>query len=247
MVRTHEHMRCEEDVRSELNELLLSASKKYLEEVVGKGMQPDCFLELFCLSQTHTGCDLALCRNARLYNLGVVRAVFKSIADSNKHEVSIRECLSKKDCSDLLLFLYGNHPMAHRKDDVPLTFSCKLAEEQLARIVEISHANGIFLVSGKDELHKRLSAVLRCEAGHYLKARNLRKVAVLFDALLANGMIGYDWQSVIEKGRFLVSPKYGKRVTASMLSSSLSKTKRNMAAPYRVIRNEVREIKGKTG
>ena len=46
--------------------------------------------------------------------------------------------------------------------------------------------------------------------------------AVLFDALLDRSFIHAHWQSVLERGRFLVS-KDGKRfVTASSLSTALS-------------------------
>ena len=51
---------------------------------------------------------------------------------------------------------------------------------------------------------------------------NIRHVAVLFDALLERSYIQVHRQSVLERGKFLVS-KDGKRVvTASSLSTALS-------------------------
>ena len=67
-----------------------------------------------------------------------------------------------------------------------------------------------------------MEALFACKEGFRIRVNNIRHVAVLFDALLDRSFIHAHWQSVLERGRFLVS-KDGKRfVTASSLSTALS-------------------------
>ena len=67
-----------------------------------------------------------------------------------------------------------------------------------------------------------MEALFTCKEGFRIRVNNIRHVAVLFDALLDRSFIHAHWQSVLERGRFLVS-KDGKRfVTASSLSTALS-------------------------
>lgn len=67
-----------------------------------------------------------------------------------------------------------------------------------------------------------MDALFACKEGFRIRVNNIRHVAVLFDALLERSYIQAYWQSVLERGKFLVS-KDGKRiVTASSLSTALS-------------------------
>ena len=70
-----------------------------------------------------------------------------------------------------------------------------------------------------------MEALFTCKEGFRIRVNNIRHVAVLFDALLERSYIQTYWQSVLERGKFLVS-KDGKRiVTASSLSTALSATR----------------------
>ena len=70
-----------------------------------------------------------------------------------------------------------------------------------------------------------MEALFTCKEGFRIRVNNIRHVAVLFDALLERSCIQEHWQSVLERGKFLVS-KDGKRiVTASSLSTALSATR----------------------
>ena len=67
-----------------------------------------------------------------------------------------------------------------------------------------------------------MEVLFACKEGFRIRVNNIRYVTVLFDALLERSFIQAHWQSVLERGRFLVS-KDGKRfVTASSLSTALS-------------------------
>ena len=63
-----------------------------------------------------------------------------------------------------------------------------------------------------------------------IRVNNIRHVAVLFDALLENTFILPHWQSVLDKGRFLLSKDGTRYVTASSLSSALSAARNNITS-----------------
>ena len=65
----------------------------------------------------------------------------------------------------------------------------------------------------------------------------------MFDALLECNLINRDWQSVLEKGGFLLSRKTGKPISSSALSSALYKVKLHSMAVYQSIRKDVLEMK----
>ena len=70
-----------------------------------------------------------------------------------------------------------------------------------------------------------MEALFSCKEGFRIRVNNIRRVAVLFDALLEKSYILSNWQSVLARGKFLLS-KDGKRiVTATSLSSALSAAK----------------------
>lgn len=66
-----------------------------------------------------------------------------------------------------------------------------------------------------------MEALFACKENFCIRVNNIRHVAVLFDALLENTFILPHWQSVLDKGRFLLSKDGTRYVTASSLSSAL--------------------------
>ncbi len=68
-----------------------------------------------------------------------------------------------------------------------------------------------------------MEALFACKKGFCIRVNNIRHVAVLFDALLENTFILPHWQSVLDKGRFLLSKDGTRYVTASSLSSALGR------------------------
>lgn len=102
-----------------------------------------------------------------------------------------------------------------------LSFECNFSKEQITGIVSCAntyyHLFCVSTVSIED-----MEALFACKEGFRIRVNNIRRVAVLFEALLERSYIQAHWQSVLEKGKFLVS-KDGKRfVTASSLSTALS-------------------------
>lgn len=87
-----------------------------------------------------------------------------------------------------------------------------------------------------------MEALLSCKEGFLIRVNNIRRVAVLFDALLEKSYILSNWQPVLARGKFLLS-KDGKRiVTATSLSSALSAAKNNMTSVFYAIKATINQI-----
>lgn len=67
-----------------------------------------------------------------------------------------------------------------------------------------------------------MEALFACKEGFRIRVNNIRHVAVLYDALLERSYIQAHRQSVLERGKFLVSKDDKRIVTASSLSTALS-------------------------
>lgn len=239
MNRFHKHVECMDDVYNELFDMLMSARELYLEEAVKNRMKPERFIDLFYDSRYHIGCDKAPCLNSHRFNLGIVRNIFSG--GPLLVEPLLKEGFSEEDfCKLLDLHLTLSSPPG--KGD-HLSFGCNLTYEQTIRITEIVRANCLFFVSSDKSLHDSIVSLFECRRGFCMTVGNIRKVAVLFDSMLQAGIINHDWQSVIEKGGFLLSSKTEKPVSATSFSSALSKVRKNPTAQQESIRKSVMELK----
>ena len=133
---------------------------------------------------------------------------------------SLDDCMELKrmyDTSEINSPACDADPMATATS---LSFECNFSKEQMAGIV--SYANTYHLFCVPTVRMEDMETLFACKEGFQIRVNNIRHVAVLFDALLERSYIQAHWQSVLERGKFLVS-KDGKRfVTASSLSTALS-------------------------
>lgn len=84
-----------------------------------------------------------------------------------------------------------------------------------------------------------MEALFACKEGFRIRVNNLRHVVILFDALLENSFIQSRWQSVLDKGGFLLSRDGERSVSASSLSSALSAVRNNVTSVAIGIRREI--------
>ena len=122
----------------------------------------------------------------------------------------------------------------------PLSFGCNFTKEQMTGIVSCANTYHLFCVS--KVCLEDMEALFSCKEGFHIRVNNIRHVAILFDALLENSFIQPYWQSVLDKGRFLLS-KDGKRfISASSLSSALSVIRSNMGAAAYSIKKAIGQL-----
>ena len=88
-----------------------------------------------------------------------------------------------------------------------------------------------------------MEALFSCREDFSIRVNNVRHVAVMFDALLENRLIEPYWQSVLDKGRFLVSKDSRSYVSASSLSTALSIARIKKTAVANGIRKAIAGLK----
>lgn len=241
MICPHEHVRCNEDIYEELFELLSSMKYLYAKKVLGGNMKPDRFIDIFCDSHHFIDCNSPCCKNAHRMNMGILRNLYtkeKVLLD----EFLNKEQFSKKDFSSLLHRYLTARPESQQEEVSPITFGGKFTEKQMACFAGIAYNHRLFLLPEGMNAKTAMTALLQCRPGFTVKVRNIRNMAVFFDELLARNLVTYNWQSTIEKGRFLLSPKSNEPITASTFSSALNKAKVSPTATQVNIRNAIIEM-----
>ena len=184
--------------------LLASAREAYLRNVVDSGKLYRRFVDDFINSHRYIDCDNVVCRNCHEMIIHIVRGILHDYQD----------CVREKFAT---AFAYDADPMATAAS---LSFECNFSKEQMAGIVSCANTYHLFCVP--TVRMEDMETLFACEEGFRIRVNNIRHVAVLFDTLLGRSCIQAHWQSILERGRFLVS-KDGKRfVTASSLSTALS-------------------------
>lgn len=88
-----------------------------------------------------------------------------------------------------------------------------------------------------------MKALFACKEGFRIRVNKLRHMTVLFNTLLENSFIQSRWQSVLDKGGFLLSKDDERSVSASSLSSALSAVRNNVTSVAIGIRRAVDRLK----
>ncbi len=240
--RTHKHVECKEDFYRELYELFEIARKQYLHEVIVNRMNPQCFIELFERGYHYVNCDMAQCKNARLMILGII----KELLLDEKVQVIIlsNEDLSPQDVIDLYVDHVATDALPTHKEEKFLTFGATLSEEQMNLLIDIVQTHNIFLFSDNCNVREVLNDFFTCVPHVQVYVKNVRNAATLLDAMAQCRLINNNWQHVVEKGKFLKKAQKGKSdkyITATCLSSSLSRTRQrdSMTASQYAIQNAV--------
>ena len=131
-------------------------------------------------------------------------------------------------------------PHIDRPADLSLSFGCDFTPEQMESIVACANTYHLFCVSVRIE---DMEALFACKKGFSIRVNNIRRVVILFDALLENSLIQSRWQNVLGKGAFLQSKDGTRSVSVSTLSSALSSIKNNMTSVAYSIRKVIDRLK----
>lgn len=237
------HFATEQDVAEEFYTLLSKARELYLQEVITEGKRYDRYTDDFVNSHRYIDCDKAVCRNCHGMNLHIVKGLLTDCAHLVKphftaDSFSFEECLELKRMYDMSESLPRTDK--HRAEELinapPFSFGCNFSREQMAGIVSCANTYHLFSVSTCIE---DMEALFACKEGFRIRVNNLRHVVILFDALLENSFIQSRWQSVLDKGGFLLSRDGERSVSASSLSSALSAVRNNVTSVAIGIRREI--------
>ena len=226
----------------ELFALLTEAKTVYLQEVKIHGKQYRRYVEDFVNSHRYIDCDNAVCRNCHEMNIHIVKGLLTDCPYLiqplfSAPSLSFEECMELKrkyDTSELASSDCNPAKFSF------LSFDCSLSRKQLAGIVSCANTYHLFCVSVRIE---DMEALFACKKGFSIRVNNIRRVVILFDALLENSFIQSRWQNVLGKGAFLQSKDGTRSVSVSTLSSALSSIKNNMTSVAYSIRKVIDRLK----
>lgn len=227
--------------------MLSAARELYLQNVIADGKRYDRYVDDFVNSHRYIDCEHAVCRNCREMNIHIVKGLLNDCSDLVKSlftaaPFSFEECMELKrryDTSESVP-ITGKHRADEPICDPPLSFGCNFTREQMAGIVSCANTYHLFSIFTRIE---DMEALFACKEGFHIRVNNLRRVVVLFDALLENSLIQSRWQAVLDKGRFLQSKDGTRFVSASSLSSALSAVRNDPTSVAIGIRQAIRRLK----
>lgn len=205
------------------------------------------FVEDFVNCHRYINCERTVCKNCHEMNILFVKGLLTDCKNLVKQffeseTFSFEDCMKLKsiyDTSSPLLLSCKNGLNSHFP--APLSLECSFTKGQLASITACADAYHLFCVpSLKIE---DMEALLACKDDFRIRVNNIRHVAVMFDALLENRFIQYHWQSVLEKGKFLLCKNGKGFVSASNLSTALSAARKNISSVSQGIRKAIGELK----
>ena len=227
---------------NELFALLTEAKTVYLHDVVLGGKQYHRYVDDFVNGHRYIDCDHAACRNCHEMNIHIVKGLLTDCPYLiqplfSAPSLSFEECIELKrkyDTSELASSDCNPAKFSF------LSFDCSLSRKQLAGIVSCANTYHLFCVSVRIE---DMEALFACKKGFSIRVNNIRRVVILFDALLENSFIQSRWQNVLGKGAFLQSKDGTRSVSVSTLSSALSSIKNNMTSVAYSIRKVIDRLK----
>ncbi|WP_129617022.1 hypothetical protein [Bacteroides cellulosilyticus] len=223
--------------------LLSEARELYLRDVIVGGKRYSRYVDDFINSHRYINCNNAICQNCHEMNIHIVKGLLTECVYLIQ-PLFTAPAFSFEKCMELRRLYDRSESLPLHTDGFikapPLSFGCNFTQEQMTGIVSCANTYHLFCVSAV--CIEDMEALFSCKEGFHIRVNNIRHVAILFDALLENSFIQPYWQSVLDKGRFLLS-KDGKRfISASSLSSALSAIRSNMGAAAYSIKKAIGQL-----
>lgn len=230
---------------NELFALLTEAKTVYLHDVVLGGKQYHRYVDDFVNGHRYIDCDHAACRNCHEMNIHIVKGLLTECASSVQPcfaapDFTFNECMKLKrmyDTSESLSPL--GPPRINRPAALSLSFGCNFTPEQMKSIVACANTYHLFCVSVRIE---DMEALFACKKGFSIRVNNIRRVVILFDALLENSFINLGGR-MFSAGRIPAVKDRTRSVSVSTLSSALSSIKNNMTSVAYSIRKVIDRLK----
>lgn len=208
------------------------------------GKQYRRYVEDFVNSHRYIDCDHAVCRNCHEMNIQIVKGLLTDCFHLieplfSASSFSFEECIELKRKYDIP-DQESSFPDHNSAELSFLSFDCALSRDQLAGIASCANTYHLFCspVTVDD-----MDLLFSCKRGFSLRVNSVRRVAILFDALLEYSFIRPYWQAVLERGRFLRSKDGTHFITASSISTTLSLVRNKMTSIAYNIRMLVGQLK----
>ena len=222
------HIEDERHVAEELFALLSDAREIYLRDVVAGGKNYRRFASDFVSSRRYIGCDRTVCKNCHEMNIHIVKGLFddcpalvKSFFEASSF--TMEACVELKRLYDTVDLATPGIVFSDRTSHAPLSFGCVFTQNQLEGIANCANRFGLFCKA--EVTVDDMAALFGCQPGFHLKVYNIRRVAILFDALHGRNLIRWNWQTVLAKGKLLLKKDGSRFLNTSNLSAAVSDTR----------------------
>lgn len=133
---------------------------------------------------------------------------------------SFHDCMELKRLYDTTEYPQSVVTRISVKRMPPLSFGCSFSHKQLDALATCANIYGMFRepqITAQD-----MGDLFACKQGFYIRVNNLRRIAILFDALLENNLVQWNWQSVLWHNKLLTTKRGDGYVSQSSLSTALS-------------------------
>ena len=114
-----------------------------------------------------------------------------------------KEDYSKQELIELFLQHVGQ--LLPEKTSSLWDANCQTGQMDL--LVELVQSHDIFDFADNSDVRSELCRLFKCDLDASIRVKNVRNVAVLFDAVAQYHLINNNWQYVMGEGRFLTSIK----------------------------------------
>ena len=243
----HEHFISEKYAQTEFWILLLSAREMFWRnERTSSKKSHKRLVEEFADSHKHVNCDSHRCRNVHGRNYNAVKRLLVERPDLAQQLFHCRtftlgDSIKMKNVFDTTDAPPPNntHVMDVSEVKRPLSFGCHLTYEQMARIADCANTSHLFCVQKVSV--EDIQSLLKCEQGFQIAVGNIRNVAMMFDTMVEQKLIDWNWKAAMTSGKHLLS-KMGKPISASSLSSALSEVRKRPTAMSKNIARTIRSI-----
>ena len=200
-----------------------------MRDVAANGKVYRRFAEDFVNSHRYIGCDRTTCKNCHEMNIHIVKgllndcpALVKSFFEASSFTfeafAELKRLYDTVDCP--APDIPSSTAYTSR---TPLSFGCDFSKIQLEGIAAC--ANRFCLFCKEEITADDMAALFSCQPDFHIRVYNIRRVAILFDALHERGFIRWNWQTVLAKGQLLLKKDGRKFLGTSSLSVAVSDTR----------------------
>ena len=156
---------------------------------------------------------------------------------------SFRDCMDMKRLYDTVEFPQSIAAKMPGQNHSFFSFGCDFTHRQLKALAVCADTYALFNV--QEVTAQDMEDLFACKPGFHIRVNNLRRIAVLFDALLENNLVQWNWQSILWHNKLLIAKRGNGYVSQSSLSTALSASRECPTSASEGIRKAVAMLSNK--
>ncbi len=150
---------------------------------------------------------------------------------------SFRDCMDMKRLYDTVELPQSIAAKMPGQNHSVISFGCNFTRKQLDALAVCANTYDLFSVP--EVTAQDMGNLFACKPGFHIKVNDLRRITILFDALLENNLVQWNWQSVLWHSRLLIVKMGNSFVSQTSLSTALSASRKCPTSVNESIRRAV--------